>query len=301
MDKNKIDLYLKLLPAEINKSDDALQSEEQLLRLSEVMKSYNGEDKVVSFESIAEQIKLEIPEEQMMTGHPSIDNLLKGFRKQQLIVLSAVTGNGKTSFCMDLSERLAGYNPLWFPFEESAYELVRKCIERGVVPPKAYTPKSLEENKLEWMEMKMIEAKVKFNSQIVFIDHLEYIVPKGFDEVQETSKIMRELKGIAKRLNIVVVLLCHLKKVKIDTQPTTEDVKGSTSISQQADTIFLLWRETKREDGKVVTTSNVNVSIQKNRRFGQTGNIKMVFDNGRFIEQDWSTDAEQASSEFKNF
>jgi len=301
MDKNKIDSYLKLLPAEINKTDNALESEEQLLRLSDVMKAYNGEDKVISFESIAEQIKLEVPEEQMMTGHPSIDNLLKGFRKQQLIVLSAVTGNGKTSFCMDLSERLADYNPLWFPFEESAYELVRKCIERGVTPPRAYTPKSLEENKLEWMEMKMIEAKVKFNSQVVFIDHLEYIVPKGFDEVQETSKIMRELKGIAKKLNIVIVLLCHLKKVKIDTQPTTEDVKGSTSISQQADTIFLLWRETKREDGKVVTTSNVNVSIQKNRRFGQTGNIKMVFDNGRFIEQDWSTDAEQASNELKNF
>ena len=45
-----------------------------------------------------------------------------------------------------------------------------------------------------------------------------------------------------------------------------------------------------RENGKVVITSNVNVSVQANRRTGKTGNVKMIFNNGRFIEEEWKNE-----------
>lgn len=305
MNKENIDDLIKELEKERKEIAVDKYKLENLERLKKIAVSYSGIDEVVSFQSIAKKIKedeaLGKEEEKMITGFATIDRILKGFRPEQLIVLSGVTGNGKTSFSMELSERLKEFNPLWFPFEESAYELVRKCLERGYEPPKAFTPNSLEETNIKWMKTKIVESIAKYNTKIVFIDHLEYIVPKGFDEVQETSKVMRELKGIAKEFGIVVFLLCHLKKVKIDSQPTTEDVKGSTSVTQQADTVFLLWRETKRENGEVISTNNTNISIQKNRRFGETGNIKMEYKNGRFLETEWMSDKEQSLQDFKDF
>jgi replicative DNA helicase len=79
----------------------------------------------------------------------------------------------------------------------------------------------------------------------------------------------------------------------MDTQPTLEDLRGSSSIAQEADTVLLLWRESKRKKGEVVITNNVNVSVQANRRTGKTGNVKMIFENGHFLEQEWKTEAEE--------
>ena len=51
--------------------------------------------------------------------------------------------------------------------------------------------------------------------------------------------------------------------------------------------IVILWREMKRDHGQVVITDNVNISVQANRRTGKTGNVKMVYEDGKFIEKDW--------------
>ena len=76
-------------------------------------------------------------------------------------------------------------------------------------------------------------------------------------------------------------------KTKMDTQPTLEDLKGSSSIGQEADTVIILWREMKREDGQVTITNNVNVSVQANRRTGKTGNVRMTYHDGHFTEGEW--------------
>jgi replicative DNA helicase len=70
--------------------------------------------------------------------------------------------------------------------------------------------------------------------------------------------------------------------------PTLESLKGSSSIAQEADTVILLWRETKREKGEIIITNNTNISVQANRRSGTTGNVKMVYNNGHYTEIDWT-------------
>lgn len=298
MEKEDADKILLLLEREIAETSKQQGKEENLERLLEVLKQYRGEDKITTFEQIAQKQKERKPELQIMTGWENFDKHTIGFRLEQLVLLTAVTGSGKTSFCMDLTGRVKDYNPLWFPFEESADELVRKFIERGIEVPKAFTPDTLVESQVEWIEVRIMEAIAKYNTQIVFIDHLEYIVPDGFDEVKQTSKVMRQIKGIAKKWGVVIVLIAHLKKVKVDMQPNVEDIKGSTSITQQADTVIVLWRQTNKDKGKVIITNNVNVSIQKNRRFGTCGNIEMVYENGKFKEEVWSMDEEL--TEFTN-
>jgi replicative DNA helicase len=140
---------------------------------------------------------------------------------------------------------------------------------------------------LNWVEERIVEGIAKHGSRVVVIDHLDFIVPYNSDRHDlRVSEAMRTLKGIAKKFDITIILICHLTKAKMESQPTLEDLRGSASIGQEADTVILLWREMKRESGQVVITSNVNVSVQAARR-GKPGNIRMVFKDGRFLEEDW--------------
>lgn len=284
----KVDNLIKSLENEIKSTQDGIEQTESLERLKEIAKTYAGEDKVVSFEDIKERIKATKDEEKIMSGYHGLDEILRGFRPQQLVVVSALTKSGKTSFLMDLTTKIRDYHPMWFPFEESAEELVRKFLERGEEPPEAFTPENIKGNTMEWLESKIVEAIAKYNTKVVFIDQLDFIVPmSGENHSLRVGQTMRDLKGIAKKWNVVIFLICHLTKAKMDTQPTLEDLKGSSSIGQEADTVILLWRETKREGGQVVITNNVNVSVQANRRFGKTGNVKMIYDEGHFREEEW--------------
>jgi replicative DNA helicase len=155
---------------------------------------------------------------------------------------------------------------------------------------------------MDWLESKIVEAIAKYNTRIVFIDHLDFVVSfKAENHHLNIAQAMRDLKGLAKKWNIVIFLVAHLTKAKMDTQPTIEDLRGSASIGQEADTVILLWRETKREDGQVVITDNVNVSVQANRRTGRTGNVKMCFADGKFTEKDWESDVSAAQKAFRDF
>jgi replicative DNA helicase len=293
---------IKNLEQEIVQTQKGVEQAESLERLKEVAKVYNGEDKVIPFEDIVQKIKKGDNEEKIMSGWQGLDDILKGFRYQQLIVVSALTKSGKTSFLMDLTTRIQEYHPLWFAFEESAEELIRKYVDRGEEPPRAYTPEITRGNAMDWLESKIVEAIAKYNTRIVFIDHLDFVVSfKAENHHLNIAQAMRDLKGLAKKWNIVIFLVAHLTKAKMDTQPTIEDLRGSASIGQEADTVILLWRETKREDGQVVITDNVNVSVQANRRTGRTGNVKMCFADGKFTEKDWESDVSAAQKAFRDF
>lgn len=288
MENKDVENLIGRLQNEIVATQKNYQQAESLSRLKEIAKVYHGEDKIISFDEIADRIRNEKEEIKFMSGYTGVDELLKGFRPQQLIVVSALTGSGKTSFLMDMTTKLKDQNPLWFPFEEGAEELVRKFIERGEEPPKAFTPENMIANTLTWLESKIVESIAKYDTKIIFIDQLDFIVSmKGENHALNVGQTMRELKGLAKKWNVVIFIICHLTKAKMDTQPTLEDLKGSSSIGQEADSVILIWRETKRQGKELIITDNVNISIQKNRRHGKTGNVRMIYDNGKFIEKDW--------------
>jgi len=299
MDNEQIDKIIKKLENEIVKTKKIEQQAESLERLKEIAKVYRGEDKVISFKEIAEKIKNEKEEQKFMSGIAGLDDLLKGFRLQQVVVVSALTKSGKTQFCMELTCRMKELNPLWFPFEESAEELIRKFLERGEEPPEAYTPENIKGSAMEWIESKIVESIAKFDTKIVFIDQLDFIVSlKGENHSLNIAQTMRDIKAIAKKWNVIIFIICHLSKARMDTQPTLEDLRGSSSIAQEADTVILLWRETKRESGEVVITDNVNISVQANRRSGKTGNVKMIYNNGRFLEENWQQNKSNELGEF---
>lgn len=300
MEKEKIDKIIIKLQNEIVKTQKIGEQANSLVRLKEIAKVYRGEDRIIPFSEIADRIRNEKEETRVMSGFKGLDDLLKGFRPQQLIVVSALTKSGKTQFCMDLTCKMREQNPLWFPFEESAEELIRKFLERKEEPPHAFTPENMTGKAIEWLESKIVESIAKYDTKIVFIDQLDFIVSMlGENHALNVGQTMRDLKGLAKKWNVIIFIICHLTKTRMDTQPTLEDLKGSSSIGQEADTVILLWRESKRHNREMVITDNVNVSVQANRRTGKTGNVKMVYENGKFIEKEWKNyEQEELENEF---
>lgn len=284
---------IKRLENEIKQVQDESLQLEQLNRLKEIAAIYNGDDKVISSLDLAETMKNRPDEMKIMSGWSGLDNILKGFRLKQLITIAAPTKSGKTAFSIDLTSKLKQFNPLWFPFEEGAEELVQKYLDRNEQPPLFFVPQQNQDKNVKWIESKIVESIAKYGTQVVFIDHLHYIVP--FSSERQDLRIgetMRELKSIAKKWNIVIFLIAHLKKTQMTTQPDLEDLRDSSFIAQESDTVIMLWRQNSKENGQVVITSNVNISVQANRRTGKTGNVKMVFNDGKFTEQEWRVEDE---------
>lgn len=277
---------LQKLDKEISLIENEEEKDAARERLISIARVYRGEDEVLGWPSLVDEMSQE--REVLSTGYESLNKLLRGgFRPQQLIVVSALTKSGKTSFVVDLTSKMPELAPMWLPFEEGVEELVEKFHDRGEETPMFYSPKSMKPYSLDWVEEKLVEAIAKYNSRVMVIDHLDFIVPFNSDRHDlRVSEAMRYLKGLAKKWNVVVFLICHLTKAKMDVQPTLEDLRGSASIGQEADTVLLLWREMKRENGEVIITDNVNVSVQAARR-GKPGNVKMIFKEGRFIEEEW--------------
>lgn len=281
--------FLKEIETEVKKTKDEVERAEKLARLEEAMRVYTGEDMLISSHDILERIKTQPEEERFETGIGGLDTILKGFRKNQLIVLAAPTKSGKTSFCVELTIRLEQLNPVWVPFEESAEELVRKFHERKEVPPLFYTPQNITGNTVPWIEKRVVEGKVKYGSKLFFIDHLHFIVPFTSDRLDtRIGGVMRDLKQIAKKHEVIIVLVAHLKKTNMTISPTLEDLRDSSFIAQEADTVMMLWRKTHRDDdGEMIIGNETLLSVQANRRTGTTGNVKLIFNNGRFTEEDW--------------
>jgi replicative DNA helicase len=275
--------WMKEIELELKSTKDLLAKE----RMEALMRDYNGDDKVIPSTEILLKMKNAPPEDKYFTGWDSLDAILGGFRKKQLIVISGPTKNGKTAWVMDLVGKLKEQKPMILPLEEPAEELLQKYIDRKQEAPLFYTPERTKSYDMKWVEHKIIEAKIKFGSQVFFIDHSYFVVQMATERQDMIlGNMMRELKRMAKQWDVTIFLVHHLKKTKLTSAPDLEDLRDSSFIAQEADTVILIWRKTQRQDGEVNISDEAIISVQANRRTGKTGNITLKFDNGRFLEVD---------------
>ncbi len=278
------------LKKEIEKIKNKEEREMALERLNEMMKQYEGDDQVVSSEELYE-IHQNLPQkEKFYTGFEQLDGIMEGFELNESIFLSGLTKHGKTTFAMELSERFSerGLKPLWLSFEERPIDLIRKFKERTGEIPKFFTPKKNEVPNLEWVEAKILEAKAKYDAKVVFIDHIGFISDwerqGGESEAQRLERIARAIHRFAVSWDVLIFFLGHLRKTKTDQMPDLEDIKGSSAIAQESDAVFIVWRRNQKRVDAVDISNETTLSIQANRRSGKTGNIKFIYDEGRFEE-----------------
>lgn len=289
----------KKLHDELKKDENNVEA---MLKLTEFMASYGDEDKIVWMSDLDAQIKELENEKRYYTGIKKLDDLIDGFRSNQLIAVSAPSKAGKTQFCVHIARNFP--NPTMFLFEETAAEVAYKYHKKGLELPRILTLQDFKESSVDYLYRKMIESWAKYDSRIFFIDHLHYLIPdEGTEHITyKIRKVVQELKMFAKRHNFTIFLVAHISHQSFDQPPGIEDIRDSSFIVQYADTTLMLWRETfqpgVKSHKKVYNyTNNLLVNVALNRKINfvkdyNTGLVGLTFNTTTwsYDESDWYDD-----------
>jgi replicative DNA helicase len=247
---------------------------------------YNGPDKIISSYEISEIIKAKSDDDiYFLSKIPKLDKLTQGFLPGEVVAMSGRTGMGKTSFCQTLTYNYALQNIpcLWFTYEIPVKYFLQKFPDL----PLFYLPERLIETNLAWVEKRIIEAKAKYETKVIFLDHLHYLIP-----ISQQANIsiliggvMRELKKMAIRHEVLIFIIAHTAKVKFDEKPGLESIRDSSFVAQESDFVLMIDRkDVDTENPEVNDSKKSKLRVLKNRRNGQRGCIMLQYVNNIFIE-----------------
>ena len=219
--------------------------------MSTTNQSTDNEYKIIS--SLEMQIEVESrlePEKRVISNIPSLDKATDGFVGGELIAISGPTKHGKTLLAQSLTYEFSKQNefPLWFSFEVTAKYFLRAFPDL----PLFYMPRKLKMNALDWVEEKCHEAYKQYNTQIIFIDHLHYLVDMAHvrQPSLEIGTIIRRLKLMAVEHEYIVFLLCHTAKGATAGDLTYESIRDSSFIAQESDSVLMLKRDTNNPESQ---------------------------------------------------
>ena len=199
---------------------------------------------------------------------------------------------------------------LWFSYEVLPTHLWKKFKEMGMTKEDcAFIPCKHTSGNVAWVEQKIKEGKEKFGIKMVMIDHLGFLLPKTEGVLGKSmasnyamflTQVVRDLKTIALREEVIIFLPVHMKKVDSrNKQSDINDIKDSSGIGQESDLVFLIEREKdKGNEAKSYFTNLTKITLAKNRKTGATviGNFTMI--NGRFAYDETNDKIDAAFDDF---
>ena len=268
------------------------------------------------------------------TGFHLLDRITYGWQPTDLIILAARPSVGKTAFALNLA-RNAALHPTkptavgFFSLEMSAGQLVQRILSaESEIWLEKIARGRLEEHEMKQLYKKGIERlasapihiddtaalnifelrakcrrlKNKHNVGLIIIDYLQLMSGtsenRNSNREQEISRISRDLKGLAKELNIPILALSQLSR-EVEKRgakegqkiPQLSDLRESGAIEQDADMVMFLYRPeyydiTANELGES-NKGETHVRIAKHRN-GQLDTIKLkaLLHIQKFIEED---------------
>ena len=241
------------------------------------------------------------------SGFSGLDHVLTGLNPSDLIILAARPAMGKTSFALNVAANAARKSKRQvaiFSLEMSSQQLVERMLssECRIQSTKLHTgnlaqeewallaagAQSLSESKIyldDTPNITIAEMKSKLRRLpdlgLVVIDYLQLMSSGRRDgnRVQEISEITRNLKIMAKELNVAVVALSQLARgpeARQDHRPLLSDLRDSGSIEQDADIVLFLYRDEyyNPEDGK----HGIAECIVGKNRHGEVGTVELGWD-----------------------
>ncbi|MBO5164628.1 MAG: replicative DNA helicase [Ruminococcus sp.] len=244
------------------------------------------------------------------TGFTYLDTITSGLNKSDLIIIAARPAMGKTSFAMNIATNVARRNDkdvVVFNLEMSKEQLATRLlstealIESGnlrngriqtdewvrLATSAAYLstlPMYIDDTaNMTVQQMKAKLRRVK-NLGLVVIDYLQLMgsTSRSDNRVTVISEITRQLKVMAKELNVPVILLSQLSRAvesRTDKRPMMSDLRESGSIEQDADIILFLYRDAYYN--KDSTKQNISECIVAKNRHGETGTVELIW-NGQY-------------------
>lgn len=249
------------------------------------------------------------------TQFDGIDNILNGLHKSDLMILAARPAVGKTSFAMNIVENVAmqGYSCAVFSLEMSNEQLAQRmlCSVANVSMEHAVKGKL---DKAEWLRLakakqvlnnakiyiddsSMITAqemlskcrriKQKYGLDLIMVDYIQLMNPPANKKIdnrqQEITDISRNLKIMAKELNVPVLALSQLSRAveQRKGRPQLSDLRESGAIEQDADIVMFIHRPDKNATEKEIAENKVQANVAEilieKHRAGRTGMVKLYF------------------------
>ena len=248
------------------------------------------------------------------TGYKDLDNITNGLQDADLIVVAGRPSMGKTSFAMNLVENMlikSDKGVLVFSMEMPAESLVIRMlasiarVDQGHIRSGKFQDQDW--NKI-MSTIKLIEDKPLFIDEseslgpgevrararriakqlhrtqqalgLIVVDYMQLMHIPGSTEnrATEISEISRSLKGLAKELNVPVIVLSQLNRSlenRPDKRPIMADIRESGAIEQDADLIMFIYRdEVYHEDSNDKGTAEIILGKHRN---GPVGTIKLAF------------------------
>jgi replicative DNA helicase len=117
---------------------------------------------------------------------------------------------------------------------------------------------------------------------LVVVDYLQLMSGdrRNDNRVQEVSLISRNLKTLARELNVPVLAAAQLSRAveqRTDKRPVLSDLRESGSLEQDADIVMFIYRP-DQSDPETIKQNVAEIMVSKHRN-GPTGNIELVFRN----------------------
>lgn len=241
------------------------------MECEERLSKYSGEDEVISSHQLKDYLSETFYAKKninLKSGIAQLDEKIVSFEGGELTVISGPTGNGKTLMGQTLTSSFSAQdkNCLWFTYEVPAYQFLHHFGTDKKDIPYFFMPKILTGNSMLWIEDRIIEAKVKYGLDAVFVDHLHFLIDMNSRNniSLEIGNVMRSLKRMALRHNIAFFLLAHTQKTKPDAEMDNDSLRDSSFVAQEADNVFFIWRVFKNGEAG----DKAVLKISKNRRLG---------------------------------
>ena len=243
------------------------------------------------------------------TGFDDLDRLTSGLQRSDLIIIASRPSMGKTSLALNIAQHVgtkSGMTVGVFSLEMSREQLFLRMLSSesqidghnlrtgflrtddwgrltealGVLgQAKIFIDDSPGIGVLE-MRAKARRLAAEHGLHLLIVDYIQLMQGRGrFDNrTQELGAISRALKGLAKELNIPVVVLSQLSRgpeSRADHRPQLSDLRESGALEQDADVVALIYRE-DRYNPQAGNDSVAEIIIAKQRN-GPIDTIKLAF------------------------
>ncbi|MBC6497546.1 MAG: replicative DNA helicase [Alphaproteobacteria bacterium GM7ARS4] len=271
----------------------------------------------------------------LATGFVGVDKMLGGLQKSDLIVVAGRPSMGKSALAMNIAWAIASgdatkgkehYPVAFFSLEMSSDQMALRVLsEKSGVPASAMRNGLIDEEKylsireaaqyidnvplyiddtpglsVAVLRRRARRLKRLKGLALIVVDYMQLVQGSSKrqheNRVQEISEVSRDLKALAKELDVPVIAVSQLsRKVegRDDKIPQLSDLRESGSIEQDADVVIFIYREAyyeRRNEPKAGTPEhsdwqkkmenihNMARLIVAKQRNGSVGNIDMVFD-----------------------
>lgn len=252
------------------------------------------------------------------SGINSIDKITKGWQPSDLIILAARPSVGKTAFALTLlanaceSIDLLTGKPtcgVIFSLEMGSTQLMDRMLSaKSEIPLELIKTGRVANDQMKVIYDKGVKRiantnlfiddtasitvgkirsicrrlKIKHNLGIVVIDYLQLMngSAKAGNREQEISQISRELKILAKDLNVPVIALSQLSREvekRSSKEPQLSDLRESGAIEQDADIVMFLYRPSKEEILQDIRLKDTGILKIAKHRNGELGEVPLLF------------------------